>query len=237
MLLTGGERNNPINIKCAKIISNHQQNDGGWADIPETLWSLAFLLNIKHHQNQYWTKGVQWLNGQRHPDGGWGKTKRDISRIPITGMLLHILPELSDPKAVSWLKNEWKNDFKGETKLTYKGAFFLLGLSASGIPAADCSLIKETYSFLADEQNNDGGFGPWKDHPIGSDPWSTGIVLLGLVSYPELVKKEVMEKAVNWLAEIQLPNGLWAYHYIEEGSAYAYWGLVETLKYLSKVNS
>ncbi len=110
----------------------------------------------------------------------------------------------------------------------------MLGLSASGVSIDDCSLIEDTYSFLAHEQNKDGGFGPWKDHPIGSDPWSTGIGLLGLLSYPELVKREVIEKAVNWLAKNQLPNGLWPYHYIEEGSAYAYWGLVEALKYLSK---
>ena len=87
---------------------------------------------------------------------------------------------------------------------------------------------------LAPFQNDDGGFGPWKNHPVGSDPWSTGIVLLGLLSYPGLVKKEVIERAVSWLDENQLPNGLWAYHYIEEGSAYAYWGLVEALKYLAR---
>ena len=112
-----------------------------------------------------------------------------------------------------------------------------MGLSASKVLSRDCPLINETYSFLASEQNDDGGFGPWKDHPIGSDPWSTGIVLVGLLSYPELVKKEVIEKAVNWLAETQLPNGLWPYHYIEEGSAYAFWGLVEALKYLAKENN
>ena len=117
------------------------------------------------------------------------------------------------------------------------GGFFLLGLSASNVTIDDCPLIKDTYSFLHDEQNEDGGFGPWKDHPIGSDPWSTGIVLLGLLSYPGLVKREIIERSINWLAENQLPNGLWPYHYIEEGSAYAYWGLVEALKFLSRESS
>jgi squalene cyclase len=121
------------------------------------------------------------------------------------------LPELSDQDAVNWLIGEWGKDIRCDTRLTYKGAFFLMGLSASGVLNNNCPLIEETYSFLAQEQNDDGGFGPWKDHPIGSDPWSTGIVLLGLLSYPDLAERKVIESAVNWLAENQLPNGLWSY--------------------------
>lgn len=234
LLLTGGHQNNPVIVKSANSILGVQQKDGGWIDAEETIWCLAFFERLGWATKKCFESGLTWLKSQRHHGGGWGLTARDISRIPVTGLLLYLLPELSDPKAVSWLANEWKKDFEGNTKLTYKGAFFLLGLSACGVSLDDCSLIKDTYSFLHDEQNEDGGFGPWKDHPIGSDPWSTGIVLLGLLSSPDLVKREVIERAINWLAKNQLPNGLWAYHYIEEGSAYAYWGLVQALKYLSK---
>jgi len=236
LVLTGGNHNNPIIVQCKNSICNTQQEDGGWADVEESIWSLVFLKHLNHDNFESINRGNKWLNNQRNKNGGWGRTNRDISRIPVTGLLLHLLPELSDQKAINWLKNEWRKDFQSDTRLTYKGGFFLLGLSASGVSIDDCSLIKETYSYLFDEQNEDDGFGPWKDHPIGSDPWSTGIVLLGLLSYPELVKKEIIEKAVNWLAENQLPNGLWPYHYIEEGSAYAYWGLVEALKYLFSRN-
>lgn len=215
-------------------VIQQQQSDGGWTDPEETTWAIKLIKPIRGIENHSIPSAFQWLHSVQHPGGGWGRHLRDRPRIPITGLLLHLLPELSDQKAVNWLKKEWRKDFKGATKLTYKGAFFLLGLSASRVSVDDCSLIKDTHFFLHDEQNEDGGFGPWKDHPIGSDPWSTGIVLLGLLSYPELVKREIIEKAVDWLAENRLPNGLWPYHYIEEGSAYAYWGLVEALKYLSK---
>ncbi len=234
LLFAGSDPNNPITSQCRKVICHTQQPDGGWADTEETMWSLAFLKGVGFCQQEDYKKGLRWLHSQRHPDGGWGRTIRDKPRIPISGLLLHLLPEVSDLKATDWLKSEWRKDLQDSARLTYKGAFFLLGLSASEVSIDNCSLIEETYSFLFYEQNDDGGFGPWKDHPIGSDPWSTGIVLLGLLSYPDLVKREVIEKAVNWLAETQLPNGLWAYHYIEEGSAYAYWGLVEALKYLAK---
>ena len=234
LLFTGGGQKNSITFQCKNSICNTQQEDGGWADVEESIWSLVFLKHLNHDNFESINRGNKWLNNQRNKNGGWGRTNRGISRIPVTGLLLHLLPEFSDQKAVNWLKNEWGKDLQSDTKLTYKGGFFLLGLSASGVTINDCSLIKETYSYLFDEQNEDGGFGPWKDHPIGSDPWSTGIVLLGLLSYPKMVKRDVIEKAVNWLAGNQLPNGLWPYHYIEEGSAYAYWGLVEALKYLSK---
>lgn len=234
MLLTGSDRNNRVILKSANSILGVQQEDGGWIDAEETMWSLACLKAVGFSNQESYKKGLRWLNGQGHPDGGWGKTMRDKPRITISGLLLHLLPEVSDPKATNWLKSEWRKDLQGSARLTYKGSFFLLGLSASGVSINDCSLIKETYSFLFDEQNDDGGFGPWKGHPIGSDPWSTGIVLLGLLSYPDLIDRVIIEKAVNWLAETQLPNGLWPYHYIEEGSTYAYWGLVEALKYSSK---
>jgi len=227
-----GQENQSMPLISDEEIRETQHDDGGWTNVPETVL-LSVICRLRPTLHDCYLAALSWLRNVRGSDGGWGMSERDISRIPTTGLLLYLLPELSDQKAINWLKNEWRKDFEGNTRLTYKGGFFLLGLSASGVSIDDCSLIKETYSFLADEQNKDGGFGPWKDHPIGSDPWSTGIVLLGLLSYPESVKREVIEKAVNWLAENQLPNGLWPYHYIEEGSAYAYWGLVEALKYLS----
>jgi len=233
LIMTGSSIKTATVKRISKYIIDKQNEDDGWIDVEETLFAVKALSIVNSGFGTKIEKGTEWLLSQRNSDGGWGKTNRDISRIPITGLLLHLLPELSDQKAVNWLKKEWRKDFEDSTRLTYKGAFFLLGLSASGVSIDDCSLIKETYSFLHDEQNDDGGFGPWKDHPIGSDPWSTGIVLLGLLSYPELIKRDVIERAVNWLTENELPNGLWAYHYIEEGSAYAYWGLVQALKYLA----
>ncbi|MFH1954219.1 MAG: prenyltransferase/squalene oxidase repeat-containing protein [Pseudomonadota bacterium] len=219
-----------------KEIRESQHTDGGWTNVLETLF-LASLCRARGGLEHSYHRAISWLKKVRLSNGGWGISERDIARLPVTGLLMRLLPELSDSDSVAWMKDEWSKDFQSHTRLTYKGGFFLMGLSAAGVSMQDCPLIKDTYSFLADEQNDDGGFGPWKDHPIGSDPWSTGIVLLGLLSYPELVKREVIEKAVNWLAEKQLPNGLWPYHYIEEGSAYAFWGLVEALKCLARRES
>lgn len=216
-----------------KEIKESQKTDGGWISLRDTALFAAHCRGRRNLIDCYNT-ALSWLSRIRCEGGGWGNTDRDKPRITATGLLLYLLPELSDAAATRWLKDEWEKDLKSDTRLTYKGGFFLMGLSASGVKIDDCRLIEETYSYLYNEQNEDGGFGPWKDHPIGSDPWSTGIVLLGLLSYPKLVERDVIERTVSWLAATQLPNGLWPYHYIEEGSAYAYWGLVEAVKYLSR---
>lgn len=234
MLLTGCYRGNKEIIKSKNRIIAYQKKDGGWVDNEETIWSIAFLKKQGKERSHICKLGVRWLKKQKHCEGGWGRTFRDLPRIPTTGLLLHLLPEISDDKTLSWITKEWEKDLNSDTRLTYKGAFFLMGLSAKKISASENHLIEKTYEYLYEEQNEDGGFSPWKSHPIGSDPWSTGIVLLGLLSYPERVKRTVVKNTVTWLQNNKLKNGLWPCHYIEEGSSYAYWGLVEALKYLKK---
>jgi prenyltransferase beta subunit len=146
------------------------------------------------------------------------------------------LPEIADVRALSWVIQAWQKDLKSEVRLTYKGGFTLMALARHRNLVNDRTLVKETIEYLAFEQNEDGGFGPWKGHPIGSDPWSTGITLAGLTAWPDLIAKETVEKALDWLCETQLGSGLWPCHFIDEGSAYAYWGLCNTIEYLEGIN-
>ena len=93
-------------------------------------------------------------------------------------------------------------------------------------------LVAQTIAHLAQDQNSDGGFAPWKGHPIGSDPWSTGVVLWGLSRWVDQVDHAVLEKALNWLQETQLPSGYWPYHYLDDGTSLALIGSVAALKSL-----
>jgi hypothetical protein len=47
-----------------------------------------------------------------------------------------------------------------------------------------------------------------------------------------MARRDVIEDAVRWLVGAQLPSGYWRYHYIDEGTAYAYWGLSEAISLL-----
>jgi prenyltransferase beta subunit len=127
------------------------------------------------------------------------------------------------------LINLWASDLRSEVRLTYKGGFFLAALAPDH---EEQSLLRKTARYLHSQPNADGGFGPWRGHPIGSDPWSTGVCLVGLSRFPELADLNVVKRAVQWLIDTQLESGYWPYHFIDEGTAYAYWGLSEAAKLL-----
>lgn len=212
--------------------------DGGWADVEETTWAVAF-----HDAFSKWvsstpslrSESINWLVKERTAEGAWGRSSRERPRVPVTAWVFTLLPELADENSIRWLESEWRKDLSAEVKLTYKGALTLKAFASADCKYKDLDLLSATVKYLLDEQNEDGGFGPWKRHPVGSEPWSTGIALIGLTAWPELLQTEAVERALAWLERVQLPNGLWPCHYIEEGSAYCYWGAVEGMKYLKRV--
>lgn len=199
---------------------NLERNDGGWTDVVETMWCTA-LLNTFDEFSDHVKSGLTWLRDQRYKDGGWGKSIRDSARIPVSGLLLYLLPQLSSDEDLKWLENKWHEERKFEPCLTYKAAFTLMAFSQNNYHPQNQDLISKTVRWLSSQQNDDGGWGPWKGHPVGSDPWCTGIAMMGLLRYPNKVTKDLLSKGLNWLKEKQLPNGLWPYHYIEEGSSWA----------------
>ena len=235
-LMKAGDLMGPGLGKMSLLEGHH--SDGGWRDVEETVWALAF-----HDITTSWTQfsaslrddGIAWLRNERTNKGAWGRSSRDLPRIPVTSWVITLLPELADEKCTEWLETEWIKDVSAETKLTYKGALTLKAFASLGVKYKNPDLISKTVDYLIKEQNEDGGFGPWKGHPVGSEPWSTGIALIGLTAWPELLRPETVELALSWLARVQLPNGLWPCHYIEEGSAYCYWGAVEGMKYLKRI--
>ena len=217
-----------ISQKCIGI----QREDGGWTDVVETMW-CTIVLNLFTEFSDPVEKAFIWLRGQEYKDGGWGKSLRDSARIPITSLLLYLIPQLSSDQNLKWLEDEWCREQDLKPSLTYKAAFTLMAFNKNNYYTENQDLIPETVHWLYDQQNDDGGWGPWKDHPAGSDPWCTGIGIVGLLQYPDKIPQEVFLKALKWLKEKQLPNGLWPYHYIEEGSGWAMYALVMSYKFLN----
>ena len=216
----------------AKKCIDMQRDDGGWTDVVETMW-CTIVLDLFNEFSDPVEKALIWIRGQEHKDGGWGKSVRDSGRIPVTALLLYLLPQLSSDQNLKWLENEWYQEQKQDPCLTYKAAFTLMAFSQNNYHPENHDLITDTIRWLFDQQNDDGGWGPWEGHPVGSDPWCTGIGMVGLFQYPDKFPQEVLLKALKWLREKQLPNGLWPYHYIEEGSGWALYALVMSYKILN----
>ncbi|MFC2011430.1 prenyltransferase/squalene oxidase repeat-containing protein [Chloroflexota bacterium] len=214
--------------KVASYLTSTQQKDGGWHDTEETVWCLRYLDTFGYTFNRNMLYGRKWLKSIQLPCKAWGKDSRDMPRIPITALLAILLPDIVDNESLYWLSKQWESELDSPTQLTYKGAFFLLTQSHKDAPSKS-DLVDRTISYLESEQEEDGGFAPWKGHPVGSDPWNTGVVLWGLSRVGKLAPRQTIERALSWLKSNQLPNGLWPYHYLDDGTAMALIGISSVL--------
>jgi len=210
-----------------------QRMDGGWSDPEETAWAAGVIRALKGDKDAGLAAAKSWLKSERKAGGGWGRHPRDMARIPITGLISALVPEVIEQRDMDWMRSEWQRDFEGPVRLSYKGGFFLLGTPRN----QENALVFRTIEHLAKDQNEDGGFGPWKGHPIGSDPWSTGVVLWGLSRWIKHVDPVVIEKALEWLRKTQLPSGYWPYHYLDDGTSLALIGAVSAMKALATKES
>ena len=95
-VLLKGSGINPNTVlyhKLAQKCIDMQKDDGGWADVVETIWCVSLLKFFEEFSDSK-EKALKWLRSQRHNEGGWGKSTRDTAHIPVTGLLLYLLPQL-----------------------------------------------------------------------------------------------------------------------------------------------
>lgn len=203
-------------------VLKEQKKDGGWVGPNDTMWSLLYLKQAGAAHLEVFQQGLQWLKSNRSSEFGWGRSQRDMARIPITGRILSFLPELACEQYLEGLEKLWIME---SNSLTYKASFTLSAFRSSNYTPKKKALIKDTVSWLISQQNSDGGFGPWHDHPAGSQIYCTAVALLGLTSFVQLVDEQCILDAIRWMGRTQLSNGLWPYHQIEDGGS---WGLYAT---------
>ena len=218
-LLITGVSVNSLNIKIIEKGLKMQFEDGGFSDNIDTAWYIK-LLEYFPQYNFFRDKSFNWLKNNINVDGGYGKNIRDISRIPATGLLLYLVKEIRTNKILSWLENKWKSEFGS---LTYKAAYTILAFHYSDYTPKDNSIIEKTCEWLVSQQEDDGGFAPWKSHPVGSNIYFTSISAFGLLISEDNKYKNTILKAYNYMKANQLKNGIWPYHEIEYG---ALWGLI-----------
>ena len=216
--------------KIDDYLVHSQQKDGGWSDPEETAWCASFLFRKRNEKSSCVLSAIDWLKSSRIVYGGWGKHSRDQARIPTTALVAALLPSVILDADYKVIAQNWFKDLSDQVQLSYKAGFYLLTESAH--KEADTSLVEKTIAYLEQNQNRDGGFGPWQNHPIGSDPWSTGVVLWGFAKWIHIVDKYVITKALDWLKKAQLPSGYWPYHYLDDGTSFALIGAVSAFQVL-----
>ena len=86
------------------------------------------------------------------------------------------------------------------------------------------NLIRQTVEWLVSQQENDGGFAPWRSHPAGTEIYCTAVSSIGLLQYakdfPDV--RNALISAYNYMCRTQMKNGIWPYHELEDGGG---WGL------------
>lgn len=185
----------------------------------ETAWASALFGRLQGAKSAPCQAALTWLHSVRLEDGGWGQHPREGMRIPDTAFIIELLPEVALPIDRTAVARTWAQDFQGPVRLSYKAGFYLM--TAAGAQDTDPALVEATVQHLLQDQNEDGGYAPWRGHPIGSEPWSTGVVLWGLSKYKELAGREVFARGLEWLQQNQLPDGSWPYHYLDDGTSIA----------------
>ena len=103
LLLMSGVAPSCIEKKIVRSVANRQFEDGGFIGIGDTFWSIAFLRYYPEFSQRVRT-ALNWLRQQTDDAGGFGRTSRDMRRIPVTGQCLFLVPELAELKHLQWLE-------------------------------------------------------------------------------------------------------------------------------------
>ncbi len=224
LLMVGVSANsipNHIINKCLEF----QHKDGGWVSVTDTIWNTKFLSFFGIYDKNI-KSALDYLDKNR-VELGFGRSKRDIGRIPVTGLAFYLLPQLASNKSLKWLENLWISE---KNSLTYKAAYTLMAFKKNDYKPFNNNIIQETMDWLSLQQQDNGGFAPWKNHPVGANVFCTSIALIGLMQYIDKypIYKSRLKKAYEYLCQTQLINGIWPYHELEDGGA---WGLAALSKY------
>jgi prenyltransferase beta subunit len=234
LLLMSGLSPTSISKNIIKRCKNEQNKDGGWIAITDTIWNIVFLsLYDNNAHQQIIDNGINYIEANPNKNGLWGRSSRDMSRIPVSGLLLAMIPQLQKQCYLQKLEELWKSEINS---LTYKAAYTLMAFSSSEYVPQDSKIINDTISWLSLNQRQDGSFAPWKEHPVASDVFCTSIAILGLLEYKDTVSIDVFKKTRKWLEDNQLKNGIWAFHEIEDGASWGLYALKKLNEHLETAN-
>ncbi|MBO5168925.1 MAG: terpene cyclase/mutase family protein [Phascolarctobacterium sp.] len=208
-----------------------QKDDGGFIGNTDTIWNIKFLEFYPQFEVEK-QRAINWLISNNGAESGFGRSKRDMHRIPVTGLALYLLPEIATEENLEWLESTWCSELNS---LTYKAAYTILAFNKNKYkPKINENLIKETADWLSKQQEISGGFAPWLKHPVGENVYCTAVALIALISMKDDYYRETIKRAYDYLCLTQLKSGIWAYHEIEDGASWGLYALTQAEKFLEE---
>ena len=228
LLLMSGLNKSDLDQAIVKRCIESQNADGGFIGNTDTIWNIK-LLEYYPEFRQHRDVAVQWLLNENGNTPGFGRSKRDIHRIPVTGLALYLIPETRNRQTIDWLAALWNSEINS---LTYKAAYTLMAMQQCGIREDYAGLVRQTIEWLLSQQQVNGGFSPWRNHPVGENVYCTAIAMLGIMSDQSCSHYEEIAQACQYLYGTQLRSGIWPYHEIEDGASWGLYALTKAEIYL-----
>lgn len=223
LLLLSGLSSSAIDKRILEACLNSQNNDGGFVGNTDTIWNIKLLEYFPQYSKEK-NVAIKWLLDGNTSEGGFGRSKRDMHRIPVTGLALYLLPEIANDAHLNWLEKTWLSEMNS---LTYKAAYTLLAFNECSYQPINSDIVNQTVYWLASQQEDNGGFAPWLGHPVGANIYCTAVSTLALLEADKVKFNESIIKAYKYMKITQLKSGIWPYHEIEDGAS---WGLYALTK-------
>lgn len=117
MILSGVSANSIKDEILKKLIAS-QNEDGGFVSNTDTIWNAKFLSFFPRYREAY-QAAIQWLDCHR-TERGFGRSSRDMGRIPVTGIAFSLHPSICNEEDLMWLEDLWLSE---KNSLTYKADF------------------------------------------------------------------------------------------------------------------
>ncbi len=189
-------------------LRNMQWDNGSWNNnTAHTIFALIALTTAETDPEIRF-KGLQWLQKAQNPNGAWGKEERGPDNVLYTAAVLAGFRRLGFKqnftpvsKGADWLAEGINFDSGWALQRGQQSDIFLTSWVIQGLePVYD---IDAQVVWLKQLQNDDGGFGRYKNSP--SDPEITALAIMALAAGNDPLNTRRV--AINYLTTIGQENG------------------------------
>ena len=189
-------------------LRNKQWDNGSWNNnTAHTTFALVALATAETDPEVRF-KGLRWLKKAQNPSGAWGKKERSPDNVLYTAAVLAGFRWLGfkqnfEPvsKGADWLAAGINFDSGWALQRGSQSDVFVTSWVIQGLePVYD---IDAQIAWLKQLQNNDGGFGKYRNSP--SDPEVTAIAIMALAAGNDPLNTRRV--AINYLTAVRQEDG------------------------------
>ncbi len=191
-----------------QYLRNTQSDNGSWNNNTAHTTFALIALAAAETDPEIRFKGLRWLKKAQNASGGWGKKEQSPDNILYTAAVLTGFRRLGfkqnfEPisKGAEWLAEGINFDGGWALQHGSRSDNFVTSWVMQGLePVYD---IDVQIAWLKQFQNDDGGFGRYKDSP--SDPEITAIAIMALAAGNDPLNTRRV--AINYLTDVRQDDG------------------------------